>query len=73
MDDPLEERLPKIETKTLIMWGDKDQIIHPSSVSVFEKEIKKHQTVMFKDIGHAPFREAPTKTNQAYEQFLASL
>ncbi len=73
LEKPLEERLSMIEAKTLIMWGDKDRIIHVSSVPVFEKGIKNHQTVIFKNIGHVPFREAPIKTNQAYEQFLASL
>ncbi|MBT4362996.1 MAG: alpha/beta hydrolase [Desulfobacterales bacterium] len=73
MELPLEQRLPLIETKTLIMWGDKDRIIDISSVPIFEKGIKNHQTVIFKDIGHVPFLEAPIKTNEAYEKFLTGL
>jgi len=70
---PLEKRLPAITAKTLIMWGDKDRIIDVSSVPVFEKGIKNHQTVIFKDIGHVPFMEAPIKTNAVYEKFLTHL
>jgi abhydrolase domain-containing protein 6 len=73
MEDPLEPRLPSIEAKTLIMWGDKDRIIDISSVPVFEKGIKNHQTVIFKDIGHVPFIEALKKTNEAYDKFLTNL
>ncbi len=73
MEDPLEPRLPSIEAKTLIMWGDKDRIIDISTVSVFEKGIKNNRSVIFKDIGHVPFLEAPIRTNEAYEKFLTSL
>lgn len=73
LEVPLEPRLTAIEAKTLIMWGDKDRIIDISSIPVFEKGIKNHQTVIFKEIGHAPFREAPMKTNKAYEKFLTNL
>ncbi|MBU2647949.1 alpha/beta hydrolase [bacterium] len=73
LDTPLEPRLPLITAKTLIMWGDKDRIIDISSVPVFEKGIANHQTVIFKNVGHAPFREAPLETNTAYEKFLTNL
>jgi pimeloyl-ACP methyl ester carboxylesterase len=73
LEIPLEPMLSVIKTKTLIMWGDKDQILDISSVPIFEKGIKNHQTVIFKDIGHIPIMEAPEKTNKAYKKFLDGL
>jgi pimeloyl-ACP methyl ester carboxylesterase len=73
LEKPIESKLQVIETQTLIMWGDKDQVIDISSVPIFEKGIKNSQTVIFKDIGHAPFLEAPMKTNTAYKKFLTNL
>ncbi|MBU0462784.1 alpha/beta hydrolase [Patescibacteria group bacterium] len=73
LEVPIEPMLSAIKTKTLIMWGDKDRILDVSSVQIFEKRIKNHQTVIFKDIGHIPIMEAPEKTNKAYKKFLDSL
>lgn len=66
----LEKDLPKIKAPALILWGDKDRIIDVSSVSVFERGLAKHETVIIKDCGHVPIVEKPHQTANAYLSFL---
>jgi pimeloyl-ACP methyl ester carboxylesterase len=69
----LEKDLPKIKAPTLIVWGDKDKIIDISSVPVFEKGLKNHQTVIIKDCGHAPMLEKPQETAIRYLDFIKGI
>jgi abhydrolase domain-containing protein 6 len=71
--DLLERRLPKIQAKTLIIWGANDLIIHVSSVEKFQCGIKNSQTVIIDNCGHVPFLEKSKETKRAYRRFLASL
>ena len=71
--DLLEERLPKIQAKTLIIWGANDRIIHVSSVEKLERGIKNGKTVIIDHCGHVPFLEKPKETKRAYRRFLARL
>jgi pimeloyl-ACP methyl ester carboxylesterase len=69
----LEKDLPKIKAPTLILWGDKDQIIDVSSVPVFEKGLKNHKTVIIKDCGHIPMMEKPQETATQYIDFIKGI
>jgi abhydrolase domain-containing protein 6 len=69
----LEKDLPKIKASTLILWGDKDRIIDISSVPVFEKGLKNHQTIIIKDCGHVPMLEKPQETATAYLAFIKNI
>jgi abhydrolase domain-containing protein 6 len=62
--------LKDIHMPTLLMWGDRDRIIHVSTVSVFEKGIPQIKTVIFKDCGHMPMLEIPEESAAAYTSFL---
>ncbi|HMV43345.1 MAG TPA: alpha/beta hydrolase [Leptospiraceae bacterium] len=66
----LEKRLSKIKAKTLILWGDSDNIIDVSSVQVFEKGIVNHKTVILKECGHAPMIELPEESAKQYLNFI---
>jgi pimeloyl-ACP methyl ester carboxylesterase len=66
----LEKQLPRIKAPVLILWGDQDKIIDVSSVAVFEKGIKNHQTVIIKDCGHVPMIEKPRQTAAHYLDFI---
>jgi abhydrolase domain-containing protein 6 len=72
-DDTIEKRLPKIQAKTLILWGKEDQIFHVSSAYLFQKKIQRSQVVVFDRSGHVPVIEFPDKTNQVYQKFLQKL
>jgi pimeloyl-ACP methyl ester carboxylesterase len=66
----LEKRLSKIQAKTLILWGDTDNIIDVSSTEVFQKGIKNNKVVILKDCGHAPMIELPEETAKHYLEFI---
>ena len=69
----LEKELPTINAPTLILWGDQDQVLDVSSVPVFEKGLKNHQTVIIKDCGHLPMLEKPEETAGNYLDFIKGL
>jgi len=66
----LETRLSKIKAKTLILWGDTDNIIDVSSTEAFQKGIKDNKVVILKDCGHAPMLELPEETAKHYLEFI---
>lgn len=66
----LEKRLSKIQAKTLILWGDTDNIIDVSSTEVFQKGIQKNKVVILKECGHAPMIELPEETAKHYLEFI---
>ena len=61
---------PEIQAPTLILWGDKDKLLHVSCVPILEMGIKHHQTVIMKNCGHAPMLERPKETADHYLRFL---
>jgi len=69
----LEKELPAINVPTLILWGDRDQVLDVSSVPVFEKGLRNHQTVIIKDCGHLPMLEKPEETAGKYIDFVKGI
>jgi pimeloyl-ACP methyl ester carboxylesterase len=69
----VERYLGDISMPTLLMWGDRDRIIHISTVEVFLKGIPKIKTVIFKDCGHMPMVEIPRESATAYTSFLEEI
>ena len=69
----LEKELPNIKAQTLILWGDQDKVLDISSVSVFEKGLKNHKTVIIKDCGHLPMLEKPQETATQYIDFIKGI
>ena len=54
---------------TLVVWGDKDQVIKPETVNVIKQIIPQSQIIMMKDIGHVPMVESVDKTAEDYKRF----
>ena len=71
--DLLEDRLPRIKARTLIVWGANDRITDVSSVEKFESGLGDSQTVIIENCGHVPYLEKPAETKRAYRDFLADL
>jgi len=67
----LESDLSKIQVATLILWGDKDRILHVSSTNVLEKGLLKSTTVIIKGCGHCPMIERPEETAHHYLEFIS--
>jgi len=74
--DNVEERAQIIadyKIPTLVVWGDKDQVIKPETVNVIKDIIPQAQVIMMEDIGHVPMIEAVEQTAEDYKGFRATL
>jgi abhydrolase domain-containing protein 6 len=69
--DQLEQRLSRVEARTLVLWGANDRILHVSSAEIFRKGLKKVKVVILDQCGHVPFFEKRKETIIAYQDFLA--
>jgi abhydrolase domain-containing protein 6 len=65
-----ESTMKGINSKTLIIWGDKDRVFHVSCAKVLEKGIKNSKVLIMKDCGHAPMVERPEETAKYYLDFI---
>ena len=54
----------------LIIWGDKDKILHVDNAKLFHKYIKNSKLVILKNIGHMPMIEAANKSVKAFNNFV---
>ena len=55
------KQIKTIKTPTLILWGDKDNLIGVNNVDNFLKDIKGSKAEIYKNIGHVPMEEVPGK------------
>ena len=69
----LETHMASYDMPVLIIWGDKDQLLDVSSVTVMEKGIKNHTTRILKDCGHVPMMERPEETAGYIKSFIESV
>jgi pimeloyl-ACP methyl ester carboxylesterase len=54
-------QIKSIKTPTLILWGDKDNLIGVNNVDNFLKDIQGSKAEIYKNIGHVPMEEVPGK------------
>ena len=69
----LNSNVPKIKdikTPTLILWGDKDNLIGVNNVENFLNDIKGSKAEIYKNVGHVPMEEVPGKVAQSIKTFL---
>jgi pimeloyl-ACP methyl ester carboxylesterase len=62
--------LSAIKTPTLILWGKEDRVIYVSSVSVFERYLSNHRSVIWENVGHAPMVKRPEETAKFLNDFI---
>lgn len=70
--DSVEERakvIAEYNIPTLVVWGDKDQVIKPETVNLIRDIIPQSQVVVMKGIGHVPMIEAVDQTAEDYKRF----
>lgn len=58
---------------TLVVWGDKDQVIKPETVNLIKSIIPQSQVIMMPNIGHVPMVEAVEQTAKDYKAFRETL
>lgn len=67
------ERLAKIATPTLVMWGREDKLVPVEAAVVFDQHIPNSRAVIYDGIGHIPMEEAPFRSAADLQAFLAEL
>jgi len=63
-------RLNEIETPTLVLWGEEDQLIYASSAHVFNEELRNSKLIIYPNIGHIPMEENPNDVARDIRDFL---
>ena len=74
--DNVEERaqvIAQYKIPTLVVWGDKDQVIKPETVNVIKEIIPQAQVIMMPEVGHVPMVEALDETANDYKAFREGL
>ena len=69
----LDERLSDITAPSLIMWGEKDQIIHSDNATKWQALIPHAEVKIWENIGHMPMLEIPRVSANYYQEFLENL
>ncbi len=59
---PLEILLKNAQTRTLILWGDNDRVLHMSGAKVLESAMPNAKSVVMKNVGHVPMVEKPEES-----------
>lgn len=67
---PMETMLENVLVKTLILWGDKDRVLHSSTAQILGDVLKNSKVTVLENVGHLPMIEAPEKTADHYLEFL---
>jgi pimeloyl-ACP methyl ester carboxylesterase len=59
-----------INTPTLILWGEQDQLISVANAYLFQKDIKGSVLEIYKNVGHIPMEEAPSLMATSVQRFI---
>lgn len=74
--DNVEERakiIAEYDIPTLVVWGDKDQVIKPETVNLIKEIIPQSEIILMPNIGHVPMIEAVKQTADDYKAFREKL
>ena len=66
---PLEELLANSSIPTLIVWGEHDQLLHPSGAALLGEHMAQAKVKIMPAMGHIPMLERPTETENLYLEF----
>jgi len=69
-DYSINERLDEIGVPVLLMWGKHDALVPVEDAAKFAAKIPQAQTLIYDDLGHIPFEEAPERTVRDFRAFL---
>lgn len=64
------EFLPQLNTKTLIIWGEKDKILPLKYAFLMKEKIPNSQLKIFPKIGHSPHLEVPEELAENILNFI---
>lgn len=70
--DSIETRIAGLNTRTLIVWGEKDRAINVATADILHKLLPNSQVITLPGIGHLPMLEQPRKSAGDYLAFRQS-
>jgi len=70
---PLEVSLRNSKTKTLILWGDKDRVLHVSGADILQSVMPNSKSVIMKNVGHVPMLEKPEDSAIIFINFVRNI
>ena len=69
----LQKILPTLANiPTLLVWGDRDQVVDPGSAELMKQHLPNGQIAMIPGAGHLPYEECPEEFCAVVQQFLWS-
>jgi pimeloyl-ACP methyl ester carboxylesterase len=69
LDSPV-PKIKDIKTPTLILWGDKDNLIGVNNVDNFLRDIPGSRAEIYQNVGHVPMEEVPGKVVESIQKFV---
>ncbi len=67
----IEDSLPAIgNIPTLLLWGDRDTAVFPSSIPELHSRLPKSEILLMKNVGHMPYEEVPRDFDRIVCDFL---
>lgn len=66
----VDNRLGELKARTLIVWGQQDEILDVTAAAVWHKGIPNSELTVWEGVGHLPMLERPEETAQRYLMFL---
>lgn len=60
--DMLDDRLGEIHVPALVMWGEKDRLLHVSAADRWASGITGARKIVYPELGHMPMVEDPART-----------
>jgi pimeloyl-ACP methyl ester carboxylesterase len=64
-------RIREIQTPTLVVWGERDQLLSPEGARRFHADLPNDELKLYAGIGHMPQLEAPARLVADMREFLA--
>lgn len=71
LTEDVREDLRKIESPTLLVWGENDPLIPPTVGDLLQEEIPNSRLVLLQNAGHVPMFDRPREFDAALLAFLA--
>lgn len=68
LTDP--DYLQPITAPTLVMWGEKDRLLHVTNATLLAENLTNSKLVVYENIGHAPMIEVPEQSAQDIVAFI---
>jgi pimeloyl-ACP methyl ester carboxylesterase len=69
VQDDISSELSEIKTKTLIIWGQKDNMVPLKVANIFKEKIINSELKVFPGIKHNPHREIPKELSKTIDDF----